>query len=78
MLESEVGALEGRRYAQRMKVAGLPHHKTLEGFDASFQPGLDPKRLAELRSLRFLERKVSCLILRPPDLASHCTFRLTR
>jgi DNA replication protein DnaC len=66
VLESEVGALEGRRYAQRLKMAGLPHHKTLDEFDVAFQPELDPKRIAELRSLRFVERKVSCLILGPP------------
>jgi DNA replication protein DnaC len=31
-------------------------------------PDLDPKRLAELRSLRFIERKVGCLILGPPGV----------
>src|SRR5437016_1624892 len=49
-------------------MAGLPHHKTLDEFDVAFQPDLDPKRLAELRSLRFIERKVGCLILGPPDV----------
>jgi DNA replication protein DnaC len=68
VLESEVGVLEGRRYATRLKSAGLPHHKTLGEFDASFQPELDPKRLAELKSLRFIERKVGCLILGPPGV----------
>jgi DNA replication protein DnaC len=29
---------------------------------------LDPKRLAELRWLRFIERKVGCLILAPPGV----------
>ena len=57
VLESEVGVLEGRRYASRLKLSGLPHHKTLDEFDASFQPELDPKRLAELRSLRFVQRQ---------------------
>jgi DNA replication protein DnaC len=68
VLESEVGVLEGRRYASRLKLSGLPHHKTLDEFDASFQPGLDPKRLAELRSLRFIQNKVSSLILGPPGV----------
>jgi DNA replication protein DnaC len=36
VLESEVGVLEGRRYASRLKLAGLPHHKTLDEFDVSF------------------------------------------
>ena len=47
VLETEVGVLEGRRYASRLKLSGLPHHKTLDEFDASFQPELDPKRLAD-------------------------------
>ena len=77
VLESEVGVLEGRRYASRLKMAGLPHHKTLDEFDVSFQPELDPKRLAELRTLRFVERKVGCLILGPPGVGkSHISVGL--
>ena len=68
VLESEAGVLEGRRYASRLKLSGLPHHKTLDEFDVSFQPELDPKRLAELRSLRFVQNKVSSLILGPPGV----------
>jgi hypothetical protein len=29
VLENEVGMLDGRRYQARLKMAGLPHHKTL-------------------------------------------------
>jgi DNA replication protein DnaC len=77
ILESEVGVLEGRRYQARLKMAGLPHHKTLDEFDIAFQPELDPKRLAELRSLRFVERKVGCLILGPPGVGkSHISIGL--
>jgi DNA replication protein DnaC len=68
VLEDEVGVVEGRRYASRLKLSALPHHKTLYEFDASFQPELDPKRLAELKSLRFMEAKVSTLILGPPGV----------
>ena len=68
VLETEVGVLEGRRYASRLKLSGLPHHKTLDEFDISFQPTLDPKRVAELRSLRFIERRVCALILGPPGV----------
>jgi DNA replication protein DnaC len=46
--------LAGRRYASRLKLFALPHHKTLDEFDISFQPELDLKRIAELRSLRFI------------------------
>ncbi len=68
VLESEVGVLEGRRYASRLKLSGLPDHKTLDEFDIAFQPTLDPKRIAELRSLRFIERRVCALILGPPGV----------
>jgi len=45
VLEAEAGVLEGRRYESRLKLAGLPHRKTLDEFDVAFQPELDPKRL---------------------------------
>lgn len=68
VLEEEVGVLEGRRYASRLKLSALPHHKTLAEFDAEFQPELDAKRIQELASLRFLERKVCALLLGPPGV----------
>ena len=68
VLEDEAGLLEGRRYASRLKLSALPHHKTLDDFDAAFQPELDTKRLGELRTLRFLERRVSLLIFGPPGV----------
>src|SRR5918999_3576585 len=55
ILEEEYGVVEGRRYASRLKLSALPNHKSLEEFDCSFQPELDPKHLAELKSLRFVE-----------------------
>jgi DNA replication protein DnaC len=77
VLESEVGVLDSRRYQARLKMAALPHHKTLDDFDVAFQPDLDPKHLAELRSLRFVERKVGCLILGPPGVGkSHLSVGL--
>jgi DNA replication protein DnaC len=68
ILEEEVGVLEGRKYASRLKLSGLPYRKTLSQFDCSFQPELDPKRLAELESLRFMEKKVNALVLGPPGV----------
>lgn len=68
LLEEEIGVLEGRKYASRLKLSGLPYRKTLSEFDCSFQPELDPKRLSELESLRFVERKVNTLVLGPPGV----------
>ncbi len=68
LLEEEVGVVEGRRYNSRLKLSGLPYRKTLSEFDCSFQPGLDPKRVSELGTLRFVERRVNALILGPPGV----------
>jgi DNA replication protein DnaC len=68
VLEEEFGVLEGRRYASRLKLSALPNHKSLEEFDCSFQPELDPKRLAELKSPRFVEKHLSALLLGPPGV----------
>lgn len=68
VLEDELGVLESRRYRSRLKLSALPHHKTLDEFDPAFQPELDPKRLKELRTLRFIERRVSLLIFGPPGV----------
>src|SRR5689334_15934623 len=46
VLENEVGMLDGRRYQARLKMAGLPHHKTLDEFDITFQPLLSSSRSA--------------------------------
>lgn len=68
LLAEELGLREARRFTNALKLSGLPHHKTLDEFDVTFQPDLDPKRLAELRSLRFVQNKVSSLILGPPGV----------
>jgi DNA replication protein DnaC len=68
LLEEEVSVVEGRRYESRLRLSGLPYRKTLDEFDCAFQPELDPKRISELRTLRFVERKVNTLILGPPGV----------
>lgn len=66
VLEEEVGVREGRRFKQALKLAGLPYHKTLDGFDLTFQPDLDAVRVKELATLRFVEQKANAIFLGPP------------
>lgn len=42
--------------------------KTLEEFDFSFQPSLNPKQLQELRTLAFVERGENLILLGPPGV----------
>ena len=68
VLESEVGVLEGRRYASRLKLSGLPHHKTLDEFDGSFKPAIEKKQIFDLATGRFVREARDVLSLGPPGV----------
>ena len=53
---------------KRMKAARIPAVKTLEEFDFSFQPSLNPKQIQELRALAFVERGENLILLGPPGV----------
>jgi DNA replication protein DnaC len=66
VLEEELGVREGRRVKQAHKLARLPYHKTLDGFDFAFQPDLDVVRVKELATLRFVEQQGHAIFPGPP------------
>ena len=68
VLENEVGMLDGRRYQARLKMAGLPHHKTLDEFDFAFQPDLDPRKVRDLAALGFVRAHSNVALLGPPGV----------
>ncbi|MBF5054632.1 putative transposase [Alcanivorax venustensis ISO4] len=51
-----------------IKQARLPWIKTLEQFDFSFQPSLDPKVIRELSGLGFVGRNENVILLGPPGV----------
>lgn len=53
VLGEEVALREQRRFRNALKLSGLPHHKTLDEFDYTFQPGLEPRRIKDLATLQF-------------------------
>jgi DNA replication protein DnaC len=73
VLEEEVGVREGRRFANALKLSGLPHHKGLDAFDFAFQPDLDARKVRDLATLRFLDDQSNVLLVGPPEDATHCT-----
>ncbi|HEU4906481.1 MAG TPA: ATP-binding protein [Solirubrobacterales bacterium] len=77
LVGEEVKADRERRLQARLRFAKLPAQKTLEQFDFDAQPALDRSLVEELATLRFVEEKANALLIGPPDLGSHCTFRLT-
>ena len=66
LLRIEVEATAARRFAARMRFACLPAPWTLADFDFCAQPGVDPKLIRELASLRFLDDAGNVLFVGPP------------
>ena len=68
LLGEELGIREGRRFRNALKLSGLPHRKTLEEFDFTFQPDLEPRKVRDLASLEFVERHANVALLGPPGV----------
>ena len=51
ILGEETAAKDDRRFASAVHVSGLPHHKTLDDFDFTFQPCSPPLRVSMTATL---------------------------
>ena len=68
LLAIEVDAVDERRRAALARFASLPSPFTLADFDFSAQPSVDPKLIAELGTLRFVEDATNVLLIGPPGV----------
>ncbi|MGH9180805.1 MAG: IS21-like element helper ATPase IstB [Acidimicrobiales bacterium] len=68
LLAIEVDAVDERRRASLARFASLPSPFTLADFDFSAQPSVDPKLIAELATLRFVEDATNLLLIGPPGV----------
>jgi DNA replication protein DnaC len=68
LLAVEVAAVDERRQASMSRFASLPSPFTLDDFDFSAQPSVDPKLVAELGTLRFIEDATNILLIGPPGV----------
>jgi DNA replication protein DnaC len=68
LLAIEVAAVDARRAASLTRFASLPSPFTLADFDYSAQPSVDPKLIAELATLRFVEDATNILLIGPPGV----------
>ncbi len=48
-----------------VKVAGFPFQKELSSFDFEFQPSINPQKIRDFMSLRFIENKENIVFLGP-------------
>jgi DNA replication protein DnaC len=68
ILAVEAGAVDERRRASLERFAALPSPFTLGDFDFSAQPSVDPKLIADLGTLRFIEDAANVLLIGPPGV----------
>lgn len=68
LLDHEVAARRQSSFDARLRLSALPARKTLDEFDYGFQPGLDPKIVQELRTMRFVHNAENVLFLGPPGV----------
>jgi DNA replication protein DnaC len=66
VLGEEAGLKDSRRARAALHASGLPHHKTLDEFDFTFQPGLDVRKIRDLAALAFIQAKANVALLGPP------------
>ncbi|MEV7282407.1 IS21-like element helper ATPase IstB [Streptomyces sp. NPDC093111] len=70
VLSEELAVRDDRRFRQGPRLSRLPHHKTLDEYDFSFQPDLDPRKVKDLATLSFVEAKAkaNAALLGPPGV----------
>jgi len=68
VLEEELAVREERRFRHALRISKMPHHKTLEDYDFSFQPELDPRKVRDLATLAFAQAKANVALLGPPGV----------
>ncbi|MFD8079150.1 IS21-like element helper ATPase IstB [Streptomyces sp. NPDC059718] len=68
VLAEELAVRDDRRFRNGLRLSKLPHHKTLEEYDFSFQPELDPRKVKDLATLSFVEDKANVALLGPPGV----------
>jgi DNA replication protein DnaC len=68
VLEEELAVRDERRFRAGLRLSKLPHHKTLDEYDFSFQPDLDPRKVRDLATLAFVQAKANVALLGPPGV----------
>jgi len=68
LLEAEMSQRSRRAVELSLQLAKLPYLKLLKDFDYSAQPGVDPRLIEELSTLRFIAEGRNLLFLGPPGV----------
>ncbi len=78
LLQDEVERRSQKQLAQRIRRAAINTSKTLEGFDFSFNPGINRQQVLDLATCNFIRQKRNVLICGPAGVGkSHLAQALT-
>lgn len=67
-VREELAARRERRNEMGMRLARLPFVKTLESFDFTYQPSINPKQIKELSAVRWVANGENLILLGPPGV----------
>jgi DNA replication protein DnaC len=68
LLAVELGSKEQKRLRMARLIAHFPFARTLDQFDFTFQPSIDPRVIKEVASGRFIPSGENVLLLGPPGV----------
>lgn len=66
VVAEQASATQNRRLAARLRYARFPYRRTIDDFDFSFQPSIDPKLVDDLATLRFIDEHRPIVFLGQP------------
>lgn len=79
LCRSEIERKDQRRIEMGLRIARFPFVRTLEGFDTTAQPSVDPRQLRELATGRWIAHGHALLLLGPPGVGkTHLAVALGR
>ena len=77
LVQDELERRSQSKFVRRLKRASFPEIKSLEEFDFSFNPGIDRRRIYDLATCRFLEKKENVFLCGPVGVGkSHLALAL--
>jgi DNA replication protein DnaC len=79
LCEAELASKTDKRLRMSQSMARFPYLKTIDGFDYTAQPSVDPKQVRELATCRFIANAENLVILGPPGVGkTHLAVALGR